>query len=120
MEQHWDFSLSILMFREGNGWIAQCLEYDITAQGNGDQAVKDSFEKTFVGQVIVDIIHGKKPLEGISRAPKMYWDRIANTSGCPERKPVYIPLTNLPVRATLHYYHELKKMRVGVGHVRHQ
>ena len=72
------FNLSILLRHEGSGeqagWVAQCLEYDIAAQGKTIPDAKKAFAKTFLGQALVDAEHKKKPFQGIQQAPKMYWE----------------------------------------------
>ena len=66
-----DFKLSVLLFREGEGWIAQGLDYDIAAQGETIGAVKDAFARTFAGQVCVDLHHNIEPLSGFGPAPSL-------------------------------------------------
>ena len=74
--------MSILFRREWNGdgygWVAQCLEYDIAAQGVTIREAMAAFERTFVGQLVVDVAHKKMPLEGIRPAPKKYWDEFSS------------------------------------------
>lgn len=59
------FSVSVLLTEENGIYLAQCIEYDIAAQGSSIEKAKRAFEKTIVGQIILDIQYGKKPLEGI-------------------------------------------------------
>lgn len=66
-------SVSVALFREGEVWVAQGLEYDIAAHGESLKAAKDAFVKTFAGQIAVDIYHGDDPLAGFSPAPLEYW-----------------------------------------------
>ena len=68
--------MSILLSQESNVWVAQCLEYDVVAQGNSKGAALDSLEHTLIGQSILDIQQGKYPFEDISKAPKIYWDKF--------------------------------------------
>ena len=89
-EMEHSFFVSILFikefFEDQSGWVAQCLEYDIAAQGKTIKEAKIAFERTFVGQVVTDIFHQKKPLEGIPKAPSEYWvefrrgDQLADNS----------------------------------------
>lgn len=79
------FNVSVLLLNENGLWIAQCLEYDITAQGKRIKEAMQAFEEVFVGQAVLDIEQGKKPFEGISKAPPEYWkmfnegERLADT-----------------------------------------
>lgn len=46
-------------------YVAQGHEYNIVAQGNTVIEAKESFARTFDGQIALDIFHEKKPLEDI-------------------------------------------------------
>lgn len=85
------FMISILLCHEEVGWSAQCLEYDICAQGKTLPEVKAAFEKTFVGQIAVDVAKGIQPLSAIPQAPRMYWDIFQTADRLMDRKPFYIP-----------------------------
>ena len=96
-----EFNVSILLKKEGmgdqSGWVAQCLEYDIAAQGKTIAAAKIAFEETFVGQIMVDIVHNKQPLEGIQKAPKEYWNEFKKGEQLADnRRPFYLPETIPP------------------------
>lgn len=103
MDQHLMFDLSVLVLPEDGGFAAQCLEYDIAAQGTTEEMAKEAFEETFIGQIVVDLKQGKKPLEGIAKAPTMYWDMRERTENQPKRRPVYMPELSSPVFATAYY-----------------
>lgn len=66
--------ISILFLHEGDSYVAQCLEYDIAAQGKTMPEVKRAIELTLIGQITLDIHSGKRPFEGIPKAPAMYWE----------------------------------------------
>ena len=68
-----NFSVSVLLRYEQCGWIAQCLEYDIAAQGSTTQEAKAALEKAFVGQIVIDISNKVAPLSEIPQAPAEYW-----------------------------------------------
>jgi hypothetical protein len=91
MTQQVTFNVSVLILREGDSWVAQGLEYDIAAQGKTIAAAKTAFERTFVGQIVVDVLHGKQPLEGVSRAPRSYWTKFEHGERLTDRKPFYLP-----------------------------
>lgn len=97
---------SVLLFEDDDIWVAQCLEYDIVAQGATVDLARRSFEKTFVGQIILDVVHKKAPLQGIDKAPKFFWDKFDDAkqrhSG---RKPIYLPYLVPPaVKASVDEY----------------
>lgn len=68
------FIVSVLIKQEEHLWVAQGLEYDIAAQGKSIPEALKAFEKTFAGQILLDIIEKRAPLEGITKAPQDYWD----------------------------------------------
>lgn len=87
----YSFMLSILLFQNNTTWIAQCLEYDIAAQGKTLDNALDSFERTFVGQLILDIERDKNPLENTPRTPREYWTKFEQARKLEDRRPFYLP-----------------------------
>jgi hypothetical protein len=81
----------LLMEHDDGTWVAQGLEYDIAAQAQSLEEVRQAFERVFVGQMIVNAHYGKELLAGIPRAPKLYWDMAARAKRIAEREPVYLP-----------------------------
>jgi len=91
MGQQQSFSISILLRQEGKVWAAQCLEYDIAAQGETIPLAKYAIEKAFVGQVIVDLSTGNQPLADIPPAPRVYWQEFESGERLADRKSFFIP-----------------------------
>jgi len=88
--------ISVLFMQEDCCWVAQGLEYDITAQGNSLSEATKAFEKTMVGQIILDLKGKLKPLSGIEEAPKMYWDMFETSERLKNKKRFSIPKTAMP------------------------
>jgi hypothetical protein len=99
MQPQATFAISIVLKYEEYGWAAQCLEYDIAAQGRTIGEAKTAFEKAFIGQIIVDISHGIAPLSQILAAPQHYWQMFDKSEKLMGRKSYYIPPPYM-VRAT--------------------
>lgn len=97
-----DFKLSVVLLREGEAWVAQCLEYDIAAQGKTIQDAKHAFALTFAGQVAVDLHHKTEPLSAFSQAPPEYWEQFRKGERLAERQPIYIPTDSLPPAFMIH------------------
>ena len=91
MGQNQSFSISVLLRHEVEGWSAQCLEYDIAAQGKTISEAKYAIEKAFVGQVIVDVSTGNPPLADIPPAPPAYWQEFERGERLAGRKSFFIP-----------------------------
>ena len=100
MDKPISFSISVLLRYEHCGWIAQCLEYDIAAQGKNLAEAKAAMEKAFVGQVIVDLSNGIEPLSTVGKAPIEYWQEFTQAERLADRKPLFIPPPYM-VRATM-------------------
>ena len=71
-----DFKISVLLLKEDEMWVAQCLQYDIAAQGKTITDAKEAFCRTFAGQVCVDLYHDVEPLSGFLPAPREYWNQF--------------------------------------------
>lgn len=101
------FNVSVLLLREGENWVAQCLQYDIAAQGKSIPEVKNAFARTFCGQIMVDLHHGVDPLASFREAPAEYWERFKHAERLADRQP-------LPVRQALFPIHaEVDDLRIA-------
>ena len=66
-------SLRVVFVREGDYWIAQCLEYDIVAQSNSLNRLPSAFVLAFASHMAVRKALNQKPFEGVPSAPKKYF-----------------------------------------------
>ena len=89
------FEVQVLIIRENESWIAQGLDYDITGHGKTLDDVLANFEQTFVGQILLDLHHGRTPLANIKKAPKFYWGRFNEAKRLAEKKQFAAPV-NFP------------------------
>ncbi len=74
--QNFEFNVNVLLLQEQKTWVAQCLEYDIAAQGDTINDAMNNFGRTFLGQVALDFSNQKRPLEGIEPSPDFYWEKF--------------------------------------------
>jgi len=66
-----DKKLRILFFREGDWWIAQCLEHDIAAQANGGlREAEYELGRVLITYVGACLAEGLEPFEGMAPAPE--------------------------------------------------
>lgn len=78
--------LRILCFKEETQdqmewWVAQCLEYDIAAQGRTINDALYEFQRLVVGRVSMAAKRGvDDPFQGLKRAPEAYWQRFEKES----------------------------------------
>ncbi len=70
--------IRVIAFREGGGWVAQCLEYDIGAQAPDLDTLQSRFSMAIMAELQTSAERGVAPLEGIDPAPEHFhrmWDR---------------------------------------------
>ena len=72
-------SLKIVVFKDDpivGPWAAVCLDHYVAAQGNSHVAAIEELKSMMRAEVFLGAIKGNyvAPLEGISPAPKKYWD----------------------------------------------
>ena len=91
-----DFKLSVLLLREGEDWVAQCLEYDIAAQGRTLESVKDAFAQAFAARVTIDLARGVQPLIDLASAPNNYWMKFKLAERQQDHLPIPVPSDSLP------------------------
>jgi len=64
---------NVLMIKEGDRWVAQCLEHDIAAQGKNMRDAAYELQKTFLSELAVCEELGYNFPGTISKAPDYYW-----------------------------------------------
>lgn len=97
-----DFKLSVLLLMEEGMWVAQCLNYDIAAQGKTLEAAKEAFARTFAGQVCVDLHHNVEPLSAFPPAPAEYWNQFKGAERLRDPQPILVPTEGLPSAFMIH------------------
>lgn len=73
-------TLRLLLSKEDGLWIAQCLEYDIVAQGHTLRDVKYEFEKLLVGNIVAHLENGLEPFANTPKAPSETWTIFLDSS----------------------------------------
>jgi hypothetical protein len=63
-----------VVFREGDWWIIQLLEYDLATQVRRLEDVPSEFRRLILGQMEANADLGVEPFYGFSRAPKRFWE----------------------------------------------
>jgi len=91
-----EYVVRVLLIQEGSSWAAQCLEYDIAAQGNSIDDAKNAFEKTFLGQIALDVKENREPFEGIEQAPQDFWEMFKKAKKHKDPRRFCVPEWVLP------------------------
>lgn len=69
-----DHTLQVLLYKQEDWWIAQCLEYDIAAQAKSTEDVLYEISRLFVSRfVAAEEVGIKDPLESLPPAPEEFW-----------------------------------------------
>lgn len=63
-----------VIFREGDWWVAQCLEFDLAAQAKTVKDLAYEIQRVIVGHMVVCKQEGIRPFEHLPKAPDKYWD----------------------------------------------
>ncbi len=70
--------LKVIVFNEKTGnyniWVAQCLDFDITAHGEKLEDALYEFDRLFFGQIQAALDAGVTPFKSIPKAPDFFWN----------------------------------------------
>ncbi len=102
--------LDILVMKEGEWWVAQCLQYDLTAQSRALSDLKYAFEYALVGHIVTSVENNLEPFEQLPPAPQMYWDAWRRALPVEERT---LPRFRIPRRIPPRYVPREQEFRVG-------
>lgn len=72
------YSIRAVVFRDGDLWVAQCLEYDLATQGRTMEQLRERLEMLLLAQMAVGRKVGRKPFAGMPKAPQEFWERWEN------------------------------------------
>lgn len=92
-------AIRVVVFREGDLYVAQCLEFDIAAQGNDIESVLDRLELTLKEECALSLDGGgsiDRPFTDIPAAPNFFHGLWAKGSYSITRK--HLPVDTADVR----------------------
>lgn len=64
----------VILFPEADVWIAQCIEFDIAAQGRNREECAQRFVRQLEAEIELSVEKSGAPLAGIPPAPLFYVD----------------------------------------------
>ena len=77
---HDQFRVSVVLYPEDGFWIAQGVQFDITARGCSPIEASERFNDKFGAELLMSIELGdNEPLAGVGPAPKEFWEMYANS-----------------------------------------
>ena len=66
--------MDVVLYPEDGIWIAQCLQFDITARGKTPPEAAKRFDAKVGAELIMSLDVGdKSPLAGVGPAPQKFW-----------------------------------------------
>jgi hypothetical protein len=96
----WDgaiIEMNIVLYPEGDYWIAQGLQFDITARGNTRQEAASRFKAKVGAEILISFeIGDQTPLSGVERAPQKFWDMFEEAQKSADADEAPMPLLGLP------------------------
>ena len=87
--------IRVIIFREGDFWVAQCLEYDIGTQAKDLDELQAQFELTFRVELKESVERNGEAFKGIPPAPPHFHKMWENRAG--DLKPVHERPADLPI-----------------------
>src|ERR1700733_4377890 len=60
-------TLTVAITKGETEWVAECVEYELAAQGPSEESAFKSFTRVLTAQLMLDGIKGRAPLEGIEK-----------------------------------------------------
>ncbi len=74
-------ALRVVVFRDGEHWVAQCLEYDIGAQAADIETLQSRFRVVLLAELSASLEANGKPFAGIDPAPEFFHNLWESCSG---------------------------------------
>lgn len=62
-----------VVFKSGDHWMVQCLEFDVAAQATSVKDVTYQFERAMVAHMVIARENNMEPFTNVPKAPKRYW-----------------------------------------------
>lgn len=67
------YRFRVVVFREDDWWVAQCLEHDLATNARSLSDLVYEVERALVSQIAVNAGSDVDPFAGIPKAPRKYW-----------------------------------------------
>ena len=75
---HDQFRVSVVLYPEDGFWVAQGVQFDITARGRTPIEASERFNDKFGAELVMSIELGEPPLSGVGAAPPEFWALYEN------------------------------------------
>ncbi|HEX3532407.1 MAG TPA: hypothetical protein VH988_35555 [Thermoanaerobaculia bacterium] len=88
-----ELRIRTVLFREGDWWVAQCLDVDIAAQAKTENDLEYELGRILVGHVMASETLGVKPFANLPPAPRRYWDMFFGAASKSTTMIPFLPVT---------------------------
>ena len=100
------FQVSVVLYPEEGVWIAQGIQFDITAKGRTPIDASEKFNDKFGAELVMSLEVGdQEPLAGVGPAPQEFWEMY-------ERAKMRAAMDDFPIRlsdgATPYVHQEIR------------
>lgn len=69
-------TIRALVFRQGDLWVAQCLEVNIAVSAESRSAIPKILRRRLQGQMLLDLRRGITPFSRFGQARQDYWELL--------------------------------------------
>lgn len=73
MPEHQEIKIRAVVFREGDWWIAQFLEYGLVTARKRLEDIPAEIRRVLTVQVLGSLARGIEPFSGLRPAPRRFW-----------------------------------------------
>jgi hypothetical protein len=73
-------SIRAVVFRDGEVWIAQCLEYGLCTSAKDRRELTRKLASQLRLQMVLDLARGKQPFQDLPRAPQRFWEMYSGST----------------------------------------
>jgi hypothetical protein len=89
--------IDVVLYPEDNSWIAQGLQFDITARGQTPIEAADNFTKAVGAELVMSLeLEDAFPLAGVEAAPQKFWQLYQQAEMKMEKDTTPIGLPEIP------------------------
>ena len=85
-----EYRIRAVVFKEGEWWVAQCLEHDFAAVSKSLEELPGELQWAVTAQITISLERGIQPFHGYSPAPRRFWEmfeRAKTQLDSPEANP---------------------------------
>ena len=83
--------MDVVLYEEDGIWIAQGLQFDVTARGESPTQASDRFDAKVGAELIMSLeLQDESPLSAIGQAPEKFWSMFKNAKITVKKEETFI------------------------------